>query len=120
MIAGLQNGMPLGAASESSDSGASSPLAPDAVSPAQWLTDRGAGAELSRVDDGHLNVVFQGHLANREDLCRQLGSQHPFALTNAELVSSAYARWGEAGLSRLRGSFALLIWDRLRETVLCA
>jgi asparagine synthase (glutamine-hydrolysing) len=65
-------------------------------------------------------VIFDGNLHNREDLQSDLGEfLVPPASNDAELVLAAYQRWGEDFLRRLRGAFALVIWDSSREVLLC-
>src|SRR5258708_4505703 len=65
-------------------------------------------------------VIFDGSLYNRDDLQSELGEfLVPPASNHAELVLAAYQRWGEDFLKRLRGAFALVIWDSSREVLLC-
>ncbi len=65
-------------------------------------------------------VIFDGALYNRRDLERELGGllASP-AGSDAEIILAAYERWGEEFLKRLRGAFALIIWDTSREVLLC-
>ncbi|HKB68188.1 MAG TPA: asparagine synthase-related protein [Pyrinomonadaceae bacterium] len=66
------------------------------------------------------SVIFDGALFNQEDLRDELGDfLSPAAGNEAELILKAYWRWGEDLLKRLRGSFALIIWDGAREVLLC-
>ena len=66
------------------------------------------------------SVIFDGVLFNQEDLLDELGDfLAPPAANEAELILKAYLRWGEDLLKRLRGSFALIIWDGAREVLLC-
>jgi asparagine synthase (glutamine-hydrolysing) len=65
-------------------------------------------------------VIFDGALYNRRDLERELGDLLTLPASNdAEIILVAYERWGEELLKRLRGAFALLIWDSSREVLLC-
>lgn len=65
-------------------------------------------------------VIFDGALYNRQDLQDELGSfMTPAGSDDAEIVLASYLRWGEDVLSRLRGSFALVIWDSVHEILLC-
>ena len=65
-------------------------------------------------------VIFDGALYNRLDLQDELGSfMTPAGSDDAEIVLASYLRWGEDVLSRLRGSFALVIWDSVHEILLC-
>jgi len=65
-------------------------------------------------------VIFDGALYNRRDLERELGGllASP-AGSDAEIILAAYEGWGEEFLKRLRGAFALIIWDTSREVLLC-
>lgn len=65
-------------------------------------------------------VIFDGVLYDRPRWERELGEllvRH--AANDAEVVLAAYQKWGETILSRLRGAFALVIWDSRNETFLC-
>lgn len=62
-------------------------------------------------------AVFHGELHNRAELARQLGAA-PGA-SAAELALEVHRRWGENGFPRLRGVFALVVWDATRRTLLC-
>lgn len=65
-------------------------------------------------------ILFDGILYGQDELREQLGGRLPLELTDADLVSEAYARWGEDLVGRLRGIFALIIADDARGMVLCA
>ena len=65
---------------------------------------------------GPLRGFFQGVLFDREDLA---GSSQPDC-SDAKLVLQAYAREGEAALSRLRGSFVVAIVDGARGRAILA
>jgi asparagine synthase (glutamine-hydrolysing) len=57
-------------------------------------------------------------LYNRADLSRSLGVRAE--ANDAELILGAYSRWGEDTLHKLKGIFALILWDGARELLLCA
>ena len=61
-------------------------------------------------------IVFDGHLADREALDRA----DPDARGNADLVLRAFLREGTHAFARFRGAFAVVIWDRARDAVMCA
>ena len=65
-------------------------------------------------------VIFDGILYDRPRWERDL-SEVPVHQTNtdAEVVLAAYEKWGEQVFSRLRGAFALVIWDSRNETLMC-
>src|SRR5262249_8236677 len=65
---------------------------------------------------GPLRGFFQGVLFDREALA---GASQPDC-SNAKLVLHAYAREGEAALSRLRGSFVVALVDGARSKAILA
>jgi asparagine synthase (glutamine-hydrolysing) len=75
----------------------------------------GCSASIARVDS--LAAVFDGAVYNRAELSRSLGTAGE---TDADLILKVYSRWGEDGLRKLRGVFALIVWDGSRELLLCA
>jgi len=64
-------------------------------------------------------VVFDGNLYNQADLKSELGFSPTTVIDDAQLILHGFERWGEQLLKRLRGAFALLIWDKARELLLC-
>jgi asparagine synthase (glutamine-hydrolysing) len=60
-------------------------------------------------------ITFNGEIYNylelRQELIREHGAE--FATTgDTEVIVAAYHYWGPAAVSRLRGMFAFVIWDR--------
>jgi asparagine synthetase B (glutamine-hydrolysing) len=77
------------------------------------------GADTRRVERSNCIVVFDGVLSDRQDLVRSvLHAGTPD--TDAAHVAAAYEVLGREVLSRLRGTFALIVWDRLRHQLICA
>lgn len=64
-------------------------------------------------------VVFEGFLYHAADLAAELGITGRFA-DNASLLLEGYRHWGEDLLGKLRGLFALVVWDSERDLLLCA
>lgn len=68
-------------------------------------------------------VVLDGNLYNRLALLDELDDDRHAGqlahLDDAQVILAGYQRWGEALLQRLRGAFALLIWDSANEVLLC-
>jgi asparagine synthase (glutamine-hydrolysing) len=103
-----------------------SSLPPDA---APWLASlseaslrlkgQGVDALEASAPDGSCTVVFDGVLYNRSELIARFANCLP-AATDAGLVLQAYRSWGEDVLRRIKGIFAVLIWDRARNILLCA
>jgi asparagine synthase (glutamine-hydrolysing) len=82
------------------------------------LIDEG-DADPRRVEHSNCIVVFDGVLSDRQDLgasVRHAGASD----TDAAHVAAAYDVLGPEVLSRLRGTFALIVWDRQRQRLICA
>ncbi|MBA2297647.1 MAG: hypothetical protein H0W14_06365 [Actinobacteria bacterium] len=75
------------------------------------------GVQAGGVYDGALAVLV-GSLDDRPELADAL--ELPRSSVAPELVAAAYRRWGGAMLPRLRGAFALLVWDSERRNGLLA
>lgn len=76
---------------------------------------------------GALVCVAMTRLDNRSDLCRQLGLETPTgkhsqseALSDAQIILHAYARWGLACVEQLLGAFVFAIWDEQVEHLFLA
>lgn len=65
-------------------------------------------------------ICFNGEVFNFLELRQELEAQgvHFDSHCDTEVILKAYARQGEAILSRLRGMFALAIWDPRKQAVL--
>jgi asparagine synthase (glutamine-hydrolysing) len=78
-------------------------------------TERGQLLEASL---GPAHALFAGTLYSRSEWADALDA--PDGLSDAELLARAYVRWGNGLLDRVRGIFALAVWDREAETLLAA
>ena len=65
-------------------------------------------------------VVFDGMLYDRQSLRKELTDHHNGESNDAEILLLAYQRWGENFLDKIKGIFALLIWDDRNDLFLCA
>jgi asparagine synthase (glutamine-hydrolysing) len=65
-------------------------------------------------------VIFDGVLYNRAELRASLADPPHHAVDDATLILHAYRRWGEDVLRRIKGIFALLVFDKDQDTLLCA
>ena len=62
-------------------------------------------------------VLFDGLLHSRREWLNDFSL--PTA-SDASLVLNAYLRWGEGVLERVKGLFALIVWDGGKDLLLCA
>jgi asparagine synthase (glutamine-hydrolysing) len=95
----------------------------------EWISDTGeiglghrrlaiidlspAGAQPMRWDDGRYQIVFNGEIYNYRELRRGLEQEGVVfrSRSDTEVIPALYAREGPAMLARLRGMYALALWD---------
>ncbi len=65
-------------------------------------------------------ITWDGRLDNRRELAGLLRCEISPGLSDAELVSAAYERWGTHSFSKLLGDWALSIWDPRDRCVILA
>ncbi len=75
------------------------------------------GWDASLASVGNWIVAFHGYVGNWDDLARERSWTFPPAAGDAHRLAVAWEDLGEHVLPRLRGEWALLVWDR-RERVL--
>jgi asparagine synthase (glutamine-hydrolysing) len=70
---------------------------------------------------GHV-ICFNGEIYNFLELRAELESAGANfrSTSDTEIILEAYAQWGERAIERLRGMFALAIWDKDKREVLLA
>ena len=73
-------------------------------------------------EDGAIQVLLNGEIYNwRELRAELLAAGHRFrSMSDSEVLSHGYEEWGETLFSRLRGMFALAIWDQPRRRLVLA
>jgi asparagine synthase (glutamine-hydrolysing) len=81
-----------------------------------------AGAQPMESRDGRFVLVFNGEIYNYRELREELLAHGvPFrSHSDSEVILELFARDGEASLGRLRGMFALALWDRRAEALTLA
>ena len=86
------------------------------------IIDLEAGVQPLFNEDRTVAVVFNGEIYNYCALRAELqGEGHVFATgTDTEVIVHGYEVWGMDVLTRLRGMFAVGIWDRGQERLLLA
>jgi asparagine synthase (glutamine-hydrolysing) len=86
------------------------------------IIDLETGDQPLTNEDGTVVVVQNGELYNYRDLRRELeAAGHRFrSQGDTEVLAHAYEEWGDAFPGRLRGMFAVAIWDARRLRLLLA
>jgi asparagine synthase (glutamine-hydrolysing) len=64
-------------------------------------------------------ITYNGETYNFNELSRQIGV-HPRSKTDTEVVLRAYSEWGIGCFDRIRGMFALAIWDHAKRELILA
>lgn len=67
-------------------------------------------AQPLRLADGRI-CVCDAYIANHDQVHRDLGIEADQSLDDAQLVALALEQWGPAFIDRLRGEFAIAVWD---------
>jgi asparagine synthase (glutamine-hydrolysing) len=86
------------------------------------IIDLDGGHQPIANEDGSCVVVQNGEIYNYRELKRELESRgHRFATDcDTEVLVHGYEEWGKAFFERLRGMFAIALWDKRRRRLLLA
>jgi asparagine synthase (glutamine-hydrolysing) len=86
------------------------------------IVDIATGAQPLGNEDGAIQAVFNGEIYNHAELRRELeAAGHRFATrgSDTEVLVHGWEQWRDGLWARLRGMFAVALWDgRARELVL--
>jgi asparagine synthase (glutamine-hydrolysing) len=86
------------------------------------IIDLNAKSQPVSSEDGRIRLVCNGEVYNASDLRAELeAAGHVFATrTDIETIVHGYEEWGDQIISRLRGMFALALWDSGRRRLVLA
>lgn len=84
------------------------------------IIDLEAGSQPMHSVDGRYTIVYNGEIYNYIELRTELGEETFRTQSDTEVVLRAFARWGTDCLKRLRGMFALAIWDAVEQRLFMA
>ena len=87
------------------------------------IVDLAGGQQPILNETGEIKIVANGEIYNFRELQQELEAHgHRFHSRNSdiEVLVHAYEQWGEDFLTRLRGMFALAIWDGRTRSLIAA
>jgi len=84
------------------------------------LTHPAAGAPAPPVRKGALWAILKGRLDNGPELRDALSLGQEENIGDADLILTAYEKWGDACPERLAGDFSFVVWDGARERLFAA
>ena len=86
------------------------------------IIDLEHGDQPMRTADGRVTVVQNGEIYNHEDLHAQLEAAGHRLRTRSdtEVLAYAYLEWGPGFVERLRGMFAIALWDAAERRLVLA
>ena len=84
------------------------------------IIDLATGDQPLANEDGSVWVVFNGEIYNFADVRADLEARgHRFRThSDTEVIVHGYEEWGEAVVDRLRGMFAIALWDERRRRLM--
>ena len=73
------------------------------------------------ISDGNYTIVFNGEIYNFLELKEELKKKYTFKTkTDTEVILKGYEEWGTDVLKKLRGMFAIAIWDSKKKELFLA
>ena len=84
------------------------------------IIDLESGAQPMHSDDGRYTIIFNGEIYNYIELQAELGAGTFRTHSDTEVVLRAFQAWGPDCVTRLRGMFAIAIWDAAEQKLFIA
>jgi asparagine synthase (glutamine-hydrolysing) len=84
------------------------------------IIDLEAGAQPMHSEDGRYTIIYNGEIYNYVELRAELGDGTFRTHSDTEVVLRAFQRWGADCVLRLRGMFAIAIWDAAEQKLFLA
>lgn len=84
------------------------------------IIDLETGAQPMHSDDGRFTIIYNGEIYNYIELRAELGENQFRTHSDTEVILRAFQRWGAACVNKLRGMFAIAIWDAAEQTLFLA
>ena len=86
------------------------------------IVDVSGGQQPFSNEDGTIHMVANGEIYNFESVKAELTAKgHRFrSRADVEVIVHAYEEWGPEFVTRIRGMFALAVWDSRTQTLLAA
>ena len=84
------------------------------------IIDLETGAQPMHSDDGRYTIIYNGEIYNYIELRKELGEKSFRTHSDTEVVLRAFQRWGADCVTRLRGMFAIAIWDADEQNLFLA
>lgn len=84
------------------------------------IIDLETGAQPMQSDDGRFTIIYNGEIYNYIELRKELGEESFRTHSDTEVVLRAFQRWGSGCVTRLRGMFAIAIWDAAEQKLFLA
>jgi len=86
------------------------------------IIDLASGNQPMHAKDGTITITFNGEIFNYKELRAELGSKgHSFATaSDTEAIIEGWREWGPKVVEKLRGQFAIALWDHKQETLFLA
>lgn len=86
------------------------------------IIDLSTGDQPMSSSDGQITIVFNGEIYNFQKLKSALEQKgHIFKTqSDTEVIIYAYKEWGETFIHKLRGMFAIALWDKRNQTLFLA